>query len=275
MSNALLQRPRIGVVKFASCDGCQLTLLDCEDELLALCEHIELADFPEATSARSEGPFDVLLVEGSVSAPGHAERLAALRAASRFVIAIGACATTGGVQALRNHADHAAFAHAVYPRREWVASLATSTPLSAHIAVDLERPGCPLDARQLVAASGALLHGRRPSQHDEAVCVECKRRGIVCVMATGGVPCLGQVTRSGCGAICPRFARGCYGCFGPRPEANVRPLLLHFQATLGLSAHAAAQQLAGYTSWAEPYRDEVAAWSAAQARSVLPGGGDD
>lgn len=269
-----MQRPRIGVVKLASCDGCQLTLLDCEDELLALCEHVDLADFPEATSARSAGPFDVLLVEGSVSAPGHAERIAELRGVSRFVIAIGACATAGGVQALRNHADHAAFAAAVYPRPEWAASLATSTPLSAHIAIDLELPGCPIDARQLVDAIGALLHGRRPPQHDEAVCVECKRRGVACVMAAGGLPCLGQVTRGGCGAICPRFARGCYGCFGPRPDANVRPLLQHFQAALGLSAHEAAQQLAGYTSWAEPYRAEVAAWSAAQSRS-MPGGGDD
>lgn len=262
-------RPRIGVVKFASCDGCQLTLLDCEDELLALCEHIDLVEFPEATSARApEGPFDVLLVEGSVSAPGHAERLAQLRAATRTLVAIGACATAGGIQALRNYGRHEAFATAVYPRPELVPSLATATPIAQHVKVDVELRGCPIDKGQLLEVLTALLHGRRPQVGDEAVCVECKRQSTVCVMAARGEPCLGQVTQAGCGAICPRHGRGCYGCFGPRQEANVRALLRHFEGPLGLAPADAARQLALFNAWAEAYRAPLAA-------HLAPRGGDD
>jgi coenzyme F420-reducing hydrogenase gamma subunit len=263
-------RPRIGVVKLASCDGCQLTLLDCEDELLALCEHVDLVEFPEATSARSDGPFDVLLVEGSVSAPGQVERLAALRRQAKTLVAIGACATAGGVQALRNFASHEAFAAHVYPRPEWVPSLATSTPIAAHVAVDVELRGCPIDKRQLLDVLTALLHGRRPQLGEEAVCVECKRSNTVCVMATAGTPCLGQVTQGGCGAICPRQARGCYGCFGPRPDANVKALLAHFREALAMTPADAARQLALFTGWAEAYRVPVAAALGGKAS-----GGDD
>jgi coenzyme F420-reducing hydrogenase gamma subunit len=271
MPPAPASRPRIGVVKLASCDGCQLTLLDCEDELLALCEHVDLVEFPEATSARSDGPFDILLVEGSVSAPGHAERLAALRAAATTLVAIGACATAGGIQAMRNFARHEDFANVVYPRPELVPSLATSTPVSAHVKVDLELTGCPIDKRQLLDVVTALLHGRRPQLGDEAVCVECKRQGNVCVMSTAGTPCLGQVTRAGCGALCPRYGRGCYGCFGPRSEANVKALLQHFEGPLGMAPREAARQLAMFTAWAHPYREPLGAL----AGTPRSGGDDD
>ena len=226
-------RPRVGVVKFASCDGCQLTILDLEDELLGLTERFEFVEFAEATSRRSSGPYDVLLVEGSISTPEQAVEIARLRASTQLLVTIGACATAGGIQALRTAAEHEAFRAAVYPVPAYVDSLATASPISAYVQVDAELRGCPIDPGQLVELLTALLVGRRPQLPDQAVCLECKRRGIPCVVVTRGLPCLGPVTRTGCGAICPRFSRGCYGCFGPRENANVTLLASYFQSSEG------------------------------------------
>ena len=258
MSNApVAARPRVGVVKFASCDGCQLTLLDLEDELLSVVEHFDIVDFPEATSARSEGPYDVLFVEGSVSEPAHLERIVELRQKTRLLVTIGACATAGGIQALRNWADHDAFRAGVYSNPEWIASLASSTPIAEHVTVDAELRGCPIDPGQLVELLTALTTGRRPQLPDEAVCMECKRRGVVCVMVSKGIACLGQVTQTGCGAICPRFSRGCYGCFGPREQANAAGLVGHFQQAGDRPREEIGRLFAGFTAYAEPFRGTV------------------
>jgi coenzyme F420-reducing hydrogenase gamma subunit len=213
-------RPRIGVVKFASCDGCQLTLLDLEDDLLAIADRVDIVEFAEATSTRSSGPFDILFVEGSISTPEQAEEIVRLRAAATTLVTIGACATAGGIQALRNWADHDAVRSLVYPHPEYVDSLATATPIAEHVAVDAELRGCPISPGQLREFVTAILAGRRANLPDEAVCAECKRRGVVCVAVADGVTCLGPVTRSGCGALCPAYGRGCYGCFGPKEAAN-------------------------------------------------------
>ena len=250
-------RPRVGVVKFASCDGCQLTLLDLEDELLDVVEHFEIVDFPEATSARSAGPYDVLFVEGSVSEPAHLERIVDLRRRSRYLVTIGACATAGGIQALRNWGDHDAFRDAVYAHPEYVHSLARSTPVAEHVTVDAELRGCPIDPGQLVELLTALTTGRRPQLRDEAVCMECKRRGVVCVMVSKGIPCLGQVTQTGCGAICPRFGRGCYGCFGPREQANAAGLSRHLQMAGDRPREEVGRLFAGFTAYSEPFRSMV------------------
>jgi sulfhydrogenase subunit delta len=257
MESTVPVRPRVGVVKFASCDGCQLQLLDLEDELLALCQQFEIVDFPEAQSSRSPGPYDVLFVEGSVSAPEHLERIVELRKQTKILVTIGACATSGGIQALRNWVDHDAFRSSVYAHPEYVQSLATSTPIAQHVTVDAELRGCPIDPGQLVELMTALVTGRRPQLRDEAVCMECKRRGAVCVMVTRKKPCLGQVTQAGCGAICPRFGRGCYGCFGPREQANVK-MLAQSMVTWGLVSEKDVGRLfAGFTAWSEPFRGAV------------------
>jgi coenzyme F420-reducing hydrogenase gamma subunit len=213
-------RPKLAVWKFASCDGCQLTLLNCEDELLALAGAVEIAYFPEATRAVVEGPYDVSLVEGSVTTPGDLERIQEVRAASRRVVTIGACATSGGIQALRNFADVAEFSAAVYARPDYIATLDQSTPIAAHVTVDYELRGCPIDRSQLLEVLAAFLQRRRPRISGESVCMECKRRGNVCVTVAHGTPCLGPVTHAGCGALCPSYDRGCYGCFGPAETTN-------------------------------------------------------
>jgi coenzyme F420-reducing hydrogenase gamma subunit len=250
-------RPRVGVVKFASCDGCQLTLLDLEDELLSVVEHFEIIDFPEATSSRSAGPYDVLFVEGSVSEPAHLERIVELRRRTRTLVTIGACATAGGIQALRNWGDHDAFRAGVYAHPEFIHSLARSTPIAEHVQVDAELRGCPIDPGQLVELLTALTTGRRPQLRDESVCMECKRRGVVCVMVSKGIPCLGQVTQTGCGAICPRYGRGCYGCFGPREQANAAGLARHLQMAGDRPREEIGRLFAGFTAYNEPFRSMV------------------
>jgi coenzyme F420-reducing hydrogenase gamma subunit len=217
-------RPKLAVWKLASCDGCQLTLLDCEDELLTLAGAVQIAHFTEASSADIEGPYDVSLVEGSVTTERDARRIIEIRAASRTLVTLGACATSGGIQALRNFADVAEFTSVVYARPDLISTLATSTPVSDHVPVDFELRGCPIDKGQLLELLTALLAGRKPAIAPHSVCHDCKLRGTSCVMVTHGTPCLGPITQAGCGAICPAFGRGCYGCFGPVAEPNVAAL---------------------------------------------------
>ncbi|RDI68327.1 oxidoreductase [Nocardia pseudobrasiliensis] len=217
--------PTLAVWKFTSCDGCQLTLLDCEDELLALTDRVHIAHFLEASSAVQPGPYDVSLVEGSITTPDDLLRITEIRDRSRTLVAIGACATHGGIQALRNFADVTEFTRLVYASPEYIATLATSTAISAHVPVDVELRGCPIDRRQLLGTLDALLAGRTPDLPTTSVCTECKRRGTTCVTVAHGTPCLGPVTHAGCGALCPAYERGCYGCFGPMEQPNVGALL--------------------------------------------------
>jgi coenzyme F420-reducing hydrogenase gamma subunit len=216
--------PTLAVWKFASCDGCQLSLLDCEDELLAVAKRVDIAYFLEASSATVEGPYDISIVEGSITTEDDARRIQEIREASGLLIAIGACATSGGIQALRNYADIDGFVTAVYASPDFISTLATSTPIAEHVQVDLELQGCPINKHQLLEAISALLAGRKPNLPPTAVCVECKRAGIPCLMVARGVPCLGPVTHAGCGALCPAYARGCFGCYGPKATPNLDAL---------------------------------------------------
>lgn len=217
-------KKRLGVFKFASCDGCQLSLLSCEDELLELADAIEITHFLEASSRVDRGPWDIALVEGSISTAPDIERLSYIRAQSKTLITIGACATSGGIQSLRNWANHDEFVATVYASPQYIDSLATSNPIADYVAVDFELRGCPIDRRQLLEVLLAFMADRQPRTPRDSVCVQCKRRGTVCVAVTGAVPCLGPVTQAGCGAICPAYGRACYGCFGPAAQANCQVL---------------------------------------------------
>ncbi|WP_040841818.1 oxidoreductase [Nocardia brevicatena] len=220
-----MDAPTLAVWKFTSCDGCQLTLLDCEDELLTLAGRIRIVHFLEASSAVEPGPYDVSLVEGSITTPEERRRIVEIREQSRILVAIGACATHGGIQALRNFADVAEFTSVVYADPQYISTLATSTSISEHVPVDFELRGCPIDRRQLLETLTAFLAGRTPDLPNTSVCTECKRRGTTCVMVADGIPCLGPVTQAGCGALCPAYHRGCFGCFGPMAKPNVGALL--------------------------------------------------
>jgi coenzyme F420-reducing hydrogenase gamma subunit len=251
----MAERPRLAVWKFASCDGCQLSLLDCEDELLALAGAVEIAYFAEASSNLLPGPYDVSLVEGSITTAHDAERIRAVRASSKRLITIGACATAGGIQALRNFADVTDYIAAVYASPEYISTLATSTPISAHVAVDFELRGCPINKAQLLEVIAAMLAGRKPEIANESVCTECKRRGTPCVMVAHGTPCLGPVTHAGCGAICPAYGRGCYGCYGPAEQANTAALAAAWTA-LGADRISIHRAFRTFNAAAEPFRKE-------------------
>lgn len=216
--------PKLAVWKFASCDGCQLTLLDCEDELLAIAGEVEIAHFLEATRATVEGPYDLSLVEGSITTPEDTERIREVRERSKFLVTIGACATAGGIQALRNFGDVEQFRSVVYAQPGFISTLERSTAVAEHVPVDFELRGCPIDKGQLLEVLTSFLHGRRPGVPNHSVCLDCKLAGNVCVMVAHGTPCLGPVTHTGCGALCPSYNRGCYGCFGPMETPNTRSL---------------------------------------------------
>jgi sulfhydrogenase subunit delta len=250
-----VSRPTLAVWKFASCDGCQLTVLDCEDELLALAGEVEIAYFPEASRAMVEGPYDVSLVEGSITTAGDAERIQQVRRASRALITIGACATAGGIQALRNFADVDEFVSIVYARPEYISTLATSTPIAAHVPVDFELRGCPIDKHQLLEVIGAHLHRRAPRVRAHSVCIDCKRRGTVCVMVAHGTPCLGPVTHTGCGALCPAYDRGCYGCFGPMETPNTAAMSARM-GELGAGEIDIVRVYRTFNAGAAPFREE-------------------
>lgn len=247
-------RPRLAVWKFASCDGCQLSLLDCEDELLLLADAIEIANFPEASSDMRDGPYDLSLVEGSITTAHDAKRIRQIRRQSRHLVTIGACATAGGIQALRNFADVKEFVAAVYASPQYISTLATSTPISAHVDVDYELHGCPINKLQLLEVISAFLAGRRPAIPAHSVCVECKQRGTVCVMVQG-TPCLGPVTHAGCGAICPSYRRGCYGCYGPMETPNTAALAREWQL-LGAGPQEIRRIFRSFNAAAEPFREE-------------------
>jgi len=249
-------RPKLAVWKFASCDGCQLSLLDCEDELLAVAGAVEIAYFVEATRAVVEGPYDISLVEGSVTTAHDAERILEVRRQSKVLITIGACATAGGIQALRNFADVGAFTSAVYAHPEYISTLATSTPIAAHVPVDFELRGCPINKRQLVEVLSAFLARRKPVTPAHSVCVECKLKGNVCVMVAHGTACLGPVTHAGCNALCPSYDRGCYGCFGSMESPNTRSLSREL-ATLGMSEKALNRVYSTFNVAAPEFQEEA------------------
>jgi coenzyme F420-reducing hydrogenase gamma subunit len=247
------RKPRIGVFKFASCDGCQLTLLDAEDELLGVAGAVDIAYFPEASRAMGKGPYDIGLVEGSITTLHDAERIQQIRRRCKKLITIGACATAGGIQALRNWKDVDEFIQIVYATPQYVNTLKTSTPISEHVTVDFELHGCPINKHQLIELIAAFLVGRKPNIPATSVCIECKRRGNVCVMVASGIPCLGPVTHAGCGALCPSYARGCYGCYGPMETPNTASLTRQFRI-LGQSDDETCRSFRLFNAWSMPFR---------------------
>jgi sulfhydrogenase subunit delta len=253
--SASARKPRLAVWKFASCDGCQLSLLDCETELLAIAGALDIAYFPEAMRGEIRGRYDLSLVEGSITTAHDAERIREIRQRSDRLVTIGACATAGGIQALRNFADVHEYAAIVYARPDYIKTLATSTAIAGHVPVDFELRGCPINKRQLVEVIAAFLVGRRPAISPQSVCMECKLKGNVCVMVAHGTPCLGPVTHAGCDAICPSYDRGCYGCYGPMETPNA-PSLSKWLAALGVDDIALERVYRTFNADAPSFREE-------------------
>jgi coenzyme F420-reducing hydrogenase gamma subunit len=253
---AAKKKPKLAVWKFASCDGCQLSLLDCEDELLAVADAIDIAYFPEASRVMAKGPYDISLVEGSITTPHDAERIHKIRRMSKTLIAIGACATSGGIQALRNFADVTEYIRIVYAHPDYIKALNNSTPISDHVQVDFELNGCPINKYHLIELCSACLNNRRPNIPSHSVCIECKRRGTICVMVAHGTPCLGPVTHAGCDALCPSYNRGCYGCFGPAEDPNLKPLSRHLEDNHEMTPDELVRLYRSFNAFSDAFRTE-------------------
>jgi coenzyme F420-reducing hydrogenase gamma subunit len=253
MKSRARAKPKIAVFKFASCDGCQLSLLDAEDDLLGVAHAVDIVYFPEASRTMLKGPYDIGLVEGSITTHHDAERIQQVRRQCHKLITIGACATAGGIQALRNWQDVDEFVRVVYATPQYISTLKLSTPIAEHVPVDFELRGCPINKHQLIELISATLAGRKPNVPTYSVCMECKRRGNVCIAVAQGVPCLGPVTHAGCDAICPAFNRGCYGCYGPMESPNTESLSSQFRI-LGQSDQQIGRAFRGFNAWAWQFR---------------------
>lgn len=247
------KKPKLAVWKFASCDGCQLSLLDCEDVLLAVADAVEIANFPEASRRVLRGPYDLSLVEGSITTPHDAKRIKEVRKQSKYLVTIGACATSGGIQALKNFADVNDFVRTVYASPEYISTLKSSSPISEHVFVDFELRGCPISKDQLVELISAFLNDRAPRMPSHSLCIDCKKKGISCVMVAQGIPCMGPVTQTGCGVLCPSYNRGCYGCFGPAASPNVESLK-GWWGELGLEASEQVRMLQTFNANAKEFK---------------------
>ncbi|NIR48217.1 oxidoreductase [candidate division KSB1 bacterium] len=258
------RNPKLAVWKFASCDGCQLSLLDCEDELLAIAGAVEIANFPEASRAIVKAPYDLSLVEGSITTPHDEQRIHQVRKVSKVLVTIGACATAGGIQALRNFKDVHDFVSIVYASPDYISTLKNSTPIDEHVFVDFELRGCPISKQQLLEVVSAFLNGRKPNIPTYSLCVDCKRKGVACVMVAQGTPCMGPVTQTGCGVLCPSYNRGCYGCFGPMENPDTRALS-EWWTKLGVKDEDIIRSLRTFNAHAEEFRKESIKYEASGA----------
>lgn len=254
MNKLAIIKPKLAVWKFASCDGCQLSLLDCEDELLSLFEIVQIAYFKEASSVSIAGPYDISLVEGSIATERDVKHIQEVRKQSKTLITIGACATAGGIQALRNFANIEEYRNLVYARPEYVDTLATSTAISHHVKVDYELQGCPINKHQLIEVLTSFIRDKNPAVSSSSVCTECKKNGNVCVTVAYGIPCLGPVTHAGCGSLCPSYKRGCYGCYGPKETANPLALTRWWERKLNTDPNHSKRLLSTFNCAADAFQ---------------------
>ncbi len=250
-----IKKPKLAVFKLSSCDGCQLSLLDAEDELLDVLGSIEIAYFPEASRRMLKGPYDLGLVEGSITNPDNVEMIRDIRKQCRFLITIGACATSGGIQALKNWKDVKEFTRIVYANPQYISTLDRSLPVGSFVHVDYELRGCPINKYQLIEVINALLNNRRPNIATNSVCSECKLKGNACVMVSKGLACIGPVTQAGCNALCPSFNRGCFGCYGPMDSTNTGSLAKQLKF-LGESNFEIMNIFRNFNAFAESFRKE-------------------
>ena len=254
-----MNKTTVAVHKFSSCDGCQLALLNLGEPLLLLNQLIEIKHFAEAGPLDEEAKVDIAIVEGSISTSKDSERLQKIRDNSTYLITIGACATSGGIQALRNMASTNEWIADIYARPSLIDSLDNSTAIKDQVKVDLELWGCPINQQQILTAIRALLFGVLPKEENDKVCMECKRLQNVCVMVAKNEPCMGPVTRTGCGALCPRVGRDCYGCYGPAENTNTQAMANRLQG-LGLLDDEVAKRFLFIHSATEQFHKEGQRW---------------
>jgi coenzyme F420-reducing hydrogenase gamma subunit len=249
-----VSKPKVAIFKFASCSGCQLVFLNCEEELLELVGALEIIYFPEAKRDNAPGPYDIAFVEGAITTPEEVERILEVRRQSKLVVAIGACAVTGGLPSLKNWKKLPWIKREVYPNPDWIDSLETAFGIDAYVRVDGYLKGCPISKDELLEFTVSALLGKAPNLRAHSVCVECKLKENVCQLTYEGAPCMGPITNAGCGALCPSNGRACYGCYGPNNDANVTSMGEIFER-LGVSRAGIVRKLRYFAGTQEPFKN--------------------
>jgi coenzyme F420-reducing hydrogenase gamma subunit len=217
-----MKRLRLAISGLTACSGCQLSLLNCETELPQMLKTAEFHYFPMAcTPAVLEGYYDAALVEGCLSMPHEHELLLALRERSRYLVAVGTCATWGGVAALRNGEDRELMRQQVYGENRMACDTHDPRPLHTAVKVDADVSGCPPEKEELLRLIAGLMRGALPAPISHTVCSDCRMRENLCLLTECSQLCLGPLTMGGCGARCPSLGVSCEGCRGPAPEANL------------------------------------------------------
>lgn len=214
-----MTKPRIAFFSFSSCEGCQLVVLTIEEQLLELVNLIDIVSFREAMSEKSD-EYDIAFVEGSITRTSEIERLKTIRETAKTVIALGACATIGGINCLKNQFEMDKVKDIVYGKMADNYDTIPARPIEAVVKVDYRIQGCPIDKDEFIEVTKSILIGKKPRIPDYPVCVECQMKENVCLFEKGMI-CLGPVTRAGCKAICPTYNDGCVGCRGLIDDPNL------------------------------------------------------
>lgn len=226
-------KPRIAVFSLTGCEGCSLAILELEDQLLELLDAVDVVNFREAMTER-DWDIDIGFVDGAVSTPSDEEEVKHFRAKCTTLVAIGACACLGGINTLKNRQEAENYRQYVYGDRYRWFPTTDARPVSAVVKVDFELPGCPIDRYEFLRLVGRALAGRMFHLPDYPVCVECKKRGNLCLYAKG-IMCLGPLTRAGCSAICPTFGAKCEGCRGILGPDSLKAAAINFPDHYGVA----------------------------------------
>ena len=243
---ALKTKPQIAFFDFTSCEGCQLNKLDLENHLLEILEHVDIVEFREAMDDKADA-YDIAFIEGSISTPSCIERIHDIRRRAKILVALGSCASIGGINAMKNLQPIEDVRETVYGEDKYLFPTLPAMPVSAIVKVDYEIHGCPMSIPEFLVVFKALVMGKQPIKPDSPVCVECKLRENECLYDRGMV-CLGPITRSGCDAICPSFGQFCTGCRGLVPDAN-KNAMLDILTDHGLSLQEAEKRLLLFNSY--------------------------
>jgi sulfhydrogenase subunit delta len=217
-----MAKPKIAIFDFACCEGCQLQIVNLEEEILSLLGGADVVEWREAMSEKSD-EYDIAIIEGSITRMEDEEKIKVIRGKAKVLIALGACAVIGGINKLKNNFDDLEeVKKCVYGKAAGKPHLRTA-PVKAVgevVQVDYAVPGCPIDGKEFTYIVRSLLMGKKPEIPEYPVCVECKANGNPCLWQYDQV-CLGPIIRAGCGARCPSNGFRCFGCRGYVDNPNV------------------------------------------------------
>lgn len=215
-----MTKPKVGFFSLTCCEGCQIEILDLEDVILDIADMIDIQSFRLAKAQNIEANFDISFLEGSVSSKEDAERTKLIRERSKVLVALGTCACTGGVQAMKNHMGKG-IEKAQFGNKKLSIPLQDAAPISSVVDVDHFIRGCPLDKGEFTDILKKFLLEVNPYQREWPVCTECRSKENPCLLEAGKI-CLGPLTYSGCDAVCPSNGLYCVGCRGIMNDANVK-----------------------------------------------------